>query len=344
MGGLTSLTSRGRTTPPPRPRPGSGKAAPQGDTEPPPPPRKAPHTGTPGQRPEPAAGRGQRGAVHEWGEQQHQLHRAGAWEARAVSAEAANRDLEGRLSRANEDRRAAESRLADVTKERDRLVTRVKTLERDLGTARMAAGAPAKPPAQTGEGVEGAEGPSGERARGGGDAAGVRYLMAGAQACHAHAEACAGQMSVVSTGLRMAMMTTGQQADVDTVAPDALMVSAAMKDVRRQYTPHRLTQAAMDPSFAEAVVEQTSQGSASRSSVQGGGGGGVAHPLTSGPPVPSNLHGCYLYIFIYEYMYKYPPPPPQGMGSLTDMWGTPPPLCGIFFISVCILVGVSCAP
>ena len=43
-----------------------------------------------------------------------------------------------------------------------------------------------------------------------------------------------------------------------------------------------------------------------------GGGGGVAHPSTSGPPVPSNLHGRYLYIFIYEYMYKYPaPPPPQ---------------------------------
>ena len=44
------------------------------------------------------------------------------------------------------------------------------------------------------------------------------------------------------------------------------------------------------------------------------GGGGVALPLTSGPPVPSNLHECYLYIFIYEYMYiqvlPAPPPPP----------------------------------
>ena len=39
----------------------------------------------------------------------------GAWNARAISAEAANRDLEARLSKANEDRRAAESRLADVT-------------------------------------------------------------------------------------------------------------------------------------------------------------------------------------------------------------------------------------
>ena len=43
------------------------------------------------------------------------------------------------------------------------------------------------------------------------------------------------------------------------------------------------------------------------------GGGGVALPLTLGPPVPSNLHGCYLYIFIYEYMYMevLPALPPQ---------------------------------
>ena len=81
---------------------------------------------------------------------------------------AANRDLGARLSRANEDRRAAKARLADVTKERDRLVSRVKTLERNLGTVCKAARAPAKPPAQTGEGAEGAEGPPCERARGGG--------------------------------------------------------------------------------------------------------------------------------------------------------------------------------
>ena len=115
-------------------------------------------------------------------------------------------------------------------------------------------------------------------------------------------------MSAVSTGLRMAMMASGQQADVDSVAPDA---PAALEDVRQQYPPppHRLTSAAMDPSFVKAVAEQSSQGSASRSSPPRGGGG-VAHPLTSGPPLPSNLHGCYLYILIYEYMYKYPAPPP----------------------------------
>ena len=195
--------------------------------------------------------------MHEWVEQQQLLQRAGAWEARAISAEAANREFEARLSRANEDRRDAESRLADFTKERDRLATKVKTLERDLATARTA-----KPPAQAaqeGEGHEGAEAPPGDRTGGGGGGttAGVRYLLAGAQAWHAQAEACPGQMSAVSTGLRMAMMASGQQVDVDSLAPDAPKVSAALEDVRRQNPPRRLRSAAMDPSFVEAVAGQS---------------------------------------------------------------------------------------
>ena len=80
------------------------------------------------------AGRGQRGVVQEWVDQQ----RPGAWEARAISAEAANRDLEAPLFSANEDRRDSGSRLADVTKKRDRLATKLKTLERDLATLRKA--------------------------------------------------------------------------------------------------------------------------------------------------------------------------------------------------------------
>ena len=210
-------------------------------------------------------GRGQRGVVQEWVDQQ----RAGAWEARAISAEAANRDLEARLSRVHEDRRDCESRLADVTRERDRLPTKVQTLERDVATLRKAK--PAAQPAEAVERAEGAEAPAPPGDRGGASAAGVRYLLAGAQAWHAQAEACAGQMSAVSTGLRMAMMASGQQVDVDSVAPDAPKVTAAMEEVRRQYPPHRLTLAAMDPSFVEAVAEQSSQGSASRSSAPGGG-------------------------------------------------------------------------
>ena len=161
-GWLTSLTSRSRTNPPPA----SGKGAPKGTRSPPPP--KAPRTATPAERAvraeqaEPVAGRGQRGVVHEWVEQQ----RAGAWEARAINAEAANRDLEARLSRANEDRRDSESRLADVTKERDRLAAKVKTLsmERDLATSRKAK--PAAQAAQAVERPEGAEAPPGERGGG----------------------------------------------------------------------------------------------------------------------------------------------------------------------------------
>ena len=61
---------------------------------------------------EPVGGRGQRGVVQEWVHQQ----RAGALEARAISAEAANRDLEARLFRANEDKRDSESRLADTSR------------------------------------------------------------------------------------------------------------------------------------------------------------------------------------------------------------------------------------
>ena len=143
------------------------KGRPEGDAGPTPPPPKAPRTATPAERAvraeqaEPVGGRGQRGVVQAWVDQQ----RAGAWKAHAISAEAANRDLEARLSRANEDRRDCESRLADVTKERDRLATKVKTLEGDVATLRKA-----KPAAQRAEAVEraeGAEAPPGDKGGGG---------------------------------------------------------------------------------------------------------------------------------------------------------------------------------
>ena len=70
------------------------------------------------------------------------------------------------------------------------------------------------------------------------------------------------------------------------VAPDAPKVSAALEDVRRQYPPHRLTSAAMDPSFGEALAEHSSQGSASRSSAPGGGGGGRSSPFNLGTTCP----------------------------------------------------------
>ena len=208
------------------------------------------------------------------------------------SAEAANHDLEVRLPRANVDRRAAKTQLADLTKETDRLAARVKTLERDLGTVRKAAGAPEKPPAQTGEGAECADGPTVERA-GGPRPAGVRYLLVVAQAWHAQAQAAAGQMSAVLTGLRMAMLASGHSVEVDTVAPDMAKVPADHEDVGRPYPP---------------PPPPPPHGSGDRRLFRRGGaaelpwlrwpelcfrrGEGLAHPLTSGSPVPSNLHGC----------------------------------------------------
>ena len=224
-GGLTSLTSRGRRTPPPPPRPGSGKPPP-----PPPPARghrcplpESPVYGHPGG----AGGAGGRaGAVGGGGG----VGGGGAWEVHAMSAEAANRDLKARLSRANEGRRAAETRLAEVAKERDRLVTRVKTLERDLGTASKAAGAPAKPPAQAGEGAEGAEGPPLERA-GGGPMPPVSGTFWPARRPGMprprHAPARCRPCRPVSG------WPCWQVVEVDTVAPDMARVSAAHEDMRR---------------------------------------------------------------------------------------------------------------
>ena len=63
----------------------------------------------------------------------------------------------------------------------------------------------------------------------------------------------------------------------------------------------------------EAVGEQSSQGSASRSSAPGGGGGCVGHPLPSGPPVLSNHHECN------------PAPPPPKHGQFDRHVGYSPP-------------------
>ena len=154
--------------------------------------------------------------------------------------------------------------------------------------------------------------------------------VSGAQAWPAQAEACARQMSALLTRLRMAMLASCQQVEVDTVAPDMTGVNAAHEVVRRQFPPQRLTASAMDASFADAVVEQSSQGSASRSSAPRGGGG-VAHPLTLGPLVPSNLHECYLYIVISEYMYKYTAPPSAPRhGQFDQHVGHCPPTLRIF--------------
>ena len=93
--GLTSLTSRGRTTPPPPLGPEAERPPPPRGHRASPPPRK-PRVRPPRWSGRSGRNRRQRGAVHEWVEQQQLLQRAGACAARAISAEAANRDLEAR--------------------------------------------------------------------------------------------------------------------------------------------------------------------------------------------------------------------------------------------------------
>ena len=107
------------------------------------------------------------------------------WEVRAISAEAAQRDLEASLSKANEDRRAAEMELAAIRRDKVRLAARVKTLERELAAARRAPGGRA--PGRTGKGEP--ESLAAERGVGAPNPSGVSYVLAGSQAWHAHGEA-----------------------------------------------------------------------------------------------------------------------------------------------------------
>ena len=82
----------------------------------------------------------------------------------------------------------------------------------------------------------------------------------------------------------MALLASGQSVEVDTLAPDMAKVSADHEDVGRQYPPHRLTSAAMDASFLEAV-EHISQGSAGRSFAPRAGVG-RSSPFTLGTSCP----------------------------------------------------------
>ena len=152
-----------------------------------------------------------------WVEQQQQQR--ATWEVRAISAEAADRDLQARLSKANEDRRAAKSYLAVVHRDKP-LASRVKILQGDLATARKATGG--RPAAQAREGAEGAEGPMAQRAGGGGGTIPPAFanFFSGSQVWHAQAEAAAGQLSAVGTGLRLAVLASGQAVEVANVALD----------------------------------------------------------------------------------------------------------------------------
>ena len=128
---------------------------------------------------------------------------------------------------------------------------------------------------------------------------------------------------------------------MDSVAPK---VSAALEDVRRQYPPAASRRRPWTPRLWRRWRSRAPRAPLAGALLQGGGG--VAHPLTWGPPVPSNLHECYLYILIYECMYmtNILPPPPRH-GQFDRLVGhSPPPLWEIFCSTVCILFGVCYAP
>ena len=65
-------------------------------------------------------------------------------------------------------------------------------------------------------------------------------------------------MSAVATGLRMALLGSGEAVEVAHVAPDLARDTAAHEELGRQYPPsHRLTSAARDASFVEAVEQRS---------------------------------------------------------------------------------------
>ena len=118
---------------------------------------------------------------------EHQQQQLGTWQVHAISAEAAQHDWEAHLAKANEDRRAAEAQRDALRRHKERLTTKVKTLERDAAQRAKAPGGRVTRPTAEGE-VEG----STTKRGGGGSAAGTRFLLAGAQAWHSQAEAAAG--------------------------------------------------------------------------------------------------------------------------------------------------------
>ena len=94
-----------------------------------------------------------------------------------------------------------------VAADKDILQAKVNTLERE---ARRAKGGRVPQPTAEGD----TESPRAREAGGGGgNPAGTRFLLAGAQAWHAEAEAAHGQMSAVATGPRMALLQAKMDAE-----------------------------------------------------------------------------------------------------------------------------------
>ena len=111
----------------------------------------------------------------------------------------------------------------------------VKPLEWHLAAQRKASGGRVLRPIAEGK----PERPPAERGVGAPNAAGARFLLAGSQAWHAHAEAAAGRsrMSAFATSLRTALLTRGHGVEVVHVVPNLARVTAHRDGLARQY-PH----------------------------------------------------------------------------------------------------------
>ena len=96
---------------------------------------------------------------------------------------------------------------------------------------------------------------------------------------------------------------------MDSTAPDAPKVSAAVEEVRRQYPPEGSRRRPWTPPLWRRWGSRAPRAPLAGALLKGGGG--VAHPLTSGPPVPSNLDECY--------------PPPPRHGQFDRVVGHSPP-------------------
>ena len=120
-----------------------------------------------------------------------------------------------------------------LRRDKAHLTAKVKTLEWEAAQQARTAGGNA--PGSTAEGA--AEGPTAEKGGGAPNAAGTRFLLAGAQAWHVQAEAAARQMSDAATGLRMALPPSKAQVEVATVEPDLAKLTAAHDELAQQYPP-----------------------------------------------------------------------------------------------------------
>ena len=128
------------------------------------------------------------------------------------------------LAKANKHEHAPEVERDPLRHDKVRLSAKVKTLEREAAQRARAPGRRGRWRAR-------------RPRRGGGGAAGTRFLSAGAQVWHVPAEAALGHMSVIAMSLRMAVPQSQEAVEAATVARDAAKVATTHDQLVHQYPP-----------------------------------------------------------------------------------------------------------